>query len=94
MILYVFWPYFDFSDNTPSEKNCQFLLIYLQLFYDKFKFANGVELRIWRKHFRSCTYILYDWFHERIDLYSENLPIEVQNKKTSFSALKHLVYLY
>ena len=36
----------------------------------------------------------YDWFHERIDLYSENLPIEVQNKKTSFSALKHLVYLY
>ena len=24
---------------------------------------------------------------------SENLPIEVQNKKTSFNALKHLVYL-
>merc|ERR1712166_1595632 len=30
----------------------------------------------------------YDWIHERIDLYSENLPIEVQNKKTSFNALK------
>ena len=36
---------------------------------------------------------VYDWIHERIDLYSENLPIEVQNKKTSFNALKPLVYL-
>ena len=41
-----------------------------------------------------CPCVMYDWFHERIDLYSENLPIEVQHKKTSFSALKHLVYLY
>ena len=45
-------------------------------------------------HLKS-TSSTYDWIHERIDLYSENLPIEVQNKKTSINALiKHLVRVY